>query len=44
MTHSPGYPQQYLAGIKHFNACEFYEAHDLWEELWADYRGPSREF
>jgi predicted metal-dependent hydrolase len=44
MTHSPGYPPQYLAGIKHFNACEFYEAHDLWEELWADYRGPSREF
>lgn len=35
---------RYLEGIRYFNECEFYEAHDVWEELWADYQGPSREF
>lgn len=38
------YEQRYIQGIEYFNDCEFYEAHDVWEELWADYRGPSREF
>ncbi len=34
----------YRAGIELFNNCEFFEAHDVWEELWSDYRGPSRTF
>lgn len=34
----------YLAGIEHFNACDFYESHEVWEELWTDYHGPSRKF
>ena len=34
----------YRAGIELFNKCEFFEAHDVWEELWAEYRGPSRTF
>ena len=38
------YPALFLRGIEYFNECEFYEAHDVWEELWAEYRGPSREF
>ncbi len=34
----------YLQGIEHFNACDFFEAHEAWEELWTDYHGPSRKF
>jgi predicted metal-dependent hydrolase len=39
-----GYDPRYLAGIEHFNVCDFFEAHEVWEELWADYQGPSRKF
>jgi uncharacterized protein len=38
------YDQLYNLGIEHFNACDFFEAHEVWEELWTDYRGPSRQF
>lgn len=38
------YHPLYLEGIRLFNACEFFEAHDVWEELWSDYQGPSRKF
>ena len=38
------YDPRYVAGVEFFNNCDFYEAHDIWEELWADYRGPSRAF
>jgi predicted metal-dependent hydrolase len=38
------YDPRYLEGIEHFNVCDFYEAHEVWEELWADYQGPSRKF
>lgn len=38
------YDPRYLAGIEHFNACDFYEAHEVWEDLWKDYQGPSRKF
>jgi uncharacterized protein len=34
----------YAAGIRHFNACDFFEAHETWEELWTEYRGPARRF
>jgi len=34
----------YLAGIEHFNVCDFYEAHEVWEALWTEYRGSSRQF
>ncbi|MCA9231402.1 MAG: DUF309 domain-containing protein [Planctomycetales bacterium] len=34
----------YLKGIEYFNECEFFEAHDTWEELWTEYRGPSRKY
>ncbi len=39
-----GYDPLYLRGIKHFNECEFFEAHDTWEELWTEYRGEGRKF
>ena len=38
------YAPLYLEGIAHFNECDFYESHERWEELWADYQGPSRKF
>jgi predicted metal-dependent hydrolase len=34
----------YADGIRHFNACDFFEAHETWEELWTEYRGPARRF
>lgn len=40
----PAYDPRYLEGIEHFNRCDFFEAHESWEELWQDYSGPSRKF
>lgn len=34
----------FLEGIEQFNRCEFFEAHDTWEELWQEYSGPDRKF
>lgn len=38
------YPDLYIAGINYFNDCDFFEAHEVWEDLWTEYRGPDREF
>lgn len=38
------YHPLYLQGIEYFNACEFYESHEVWEELWQDYQGQDRKF
>ena len=38
------YDSRYLRGIEYFNECEFFEAHEVWEDLWAEYQGPSRKF
>lgn len=40
----PQYDPLYLEGIRHFNECDFYESHEVWEALWTEYRGPSRKF
>jgi uncharacterized protein len=39
-THDP----LYLQGIAYFNACEFFEAHEVWEDLWKNYSGDLRLF
>ena len=44
MSEHECYSPLYLKGIEYFNECEFFEAHEVWEELWADYQGPSRKF
>ena len=44
MVDSTEYPELYLQGIVHFNECDFYESHEVWEALWTDYQGPSRKF
>ena len=31
-------------GIEKFNTQSFFEAHDLWEELWRETSGPNRLF
>ena len=36
--------QRYFKGVEYFNECEFFEAHEVWEELWADLQGDSRKF
>jgi uncharacterized protein len=41
---SADYDPHYLEGIAHFNACDFFEAHESWEELWTEYQGPLRKF
>jgi len=37
------YDPLYLEGIEKFNECDHFESHELWEELWTEYRGPSRD-
>ncbi len=43
-THGDAYEPLYLSGIAHFNACDFFEAHEAWEEIWTEDHGPSRKF
>ena len=43
-TDDTQYDPNYLKGIEYFNECEFFEAHDVWEELWTEYRGEGRKF
>jgi len=35
---------RYQQGSVYFNECDFFEAHEVWEELWTEYQGPSRKF
>jgi len=38
------YDPRYLAGIVCFNARDFFEAHEVWENLWMDTAGPEKRF
>jgi hypothetical protein len=38
------YDPRYLAGILFFNERDFFEAHEVWEDLWADSHGAERRF
>ncbi|MCA9184073.1 MAG: DUF309 domain-containing protein [Pirellulaceae bacterium] len=40
----PAYDHRYLQGIEYFNTCDFFEAHEVWEELWQECQGASRTF
>lgn len=44
MNDSPPYEPDYLQGIAYFNACEFFEAHEVWEDVWSEHQGESRRF
>ena len=41
---APDYDPRYLAGVVLFNAHEFFQAHDVWEELWGDCGDADRRF
>jgi uncharacterized protein len=43
-SESAEYDPRYLAGIELFNRGEFFEAHEVWEDLWHDTAGPDRRF
>jgi predicted metal-dependent hydrolase len=36
MDPSPEYDTRYLAGIGHFNRGDYFDAHEVWEDLWRD--------
>lgn len=38
------YDPRYREGILHFNRRNFFEAHEVWEDLWHDVEGPGRRF
>ena len=38
------YDPRYLAGVLFFNAGDFFEAHEVWEDLWAESHGDDRRF
>jgi len=41
---SLGKSQGYQAGIRHFNAREFYDAHEVWEDVWRESHGLEKRF
>ena len=38
------YDPRYLAGVLLFNAQDYFEAHEVWEDLWAEAHGEERRF
>jgi predicted metal-dependent hydrolase len=41
---SPEYPEQFLEGLRLFNDEEFFECHDVLEELWSETMGDDKKF
>jgi predicted metal-dependent hydrolase len=44
MESGADYDPRYLAGILFFNQRDFFEAHEVWEDLWAESAGLQRSF
>src|ERR671922_1832523 len=38
------YDPRYLAGVLLFNAGDYFEAHEVWKDLWAESHGEERKF
>src|SRR5215471_4790178 len=38
------YPSHYLQGIEHFNAGRYFDAHEVWEEIWLRSSGDTKLF
>jgi uncharacterized protein len=36
--------EKYQVGIRHFNAREFYDAHEVWEDVWRESHGMEKRF
>jgi hypothetical protein len=43
-TQSGLYPRHYLQGIEHFNAGQYFDAHEVWEEIWLRSTGDTKLF
>ena len=39
-----GEESRFARGVAHFNAQEYFEAHEVWEELWLAAREPEKAF
>jgi uncharacterized protein len=35
---------RYLRGVELFNRAAFFEAHEVWEDLWRETSGPAKQF
>src|SRR5438874_11223732 len=44
MSDADTYDPRYLAGIVLFNRGDYFEAHEVWEDLWADSANPDHCF
>lgn len=44
ITQSGIYPGHYLQGIEHFNAGRYFDAHEVWEEIWLRSSGDTKLF
>ena|SRR5438128_2192991 len=44
MDSSASYDPRYLAGIVLFNRGDFFEAHEVWEDLWMETAGEPRRY
>lgn len=44
MEHAADYEPRYLAGVVLFNQQDYFEAHEVWEDLWAASNPPERRF
>ena len=42
--HAMSENERFERGVAHFNASEFFEAHEVWEELWLKAAEPERTF
>jgi uncharacterized protein len=43
-TAETSYDRRYLAGIVLFNRHDFFEAHEVWENLWMDTASPEKRY
>ena len=44
ITQSAIHPSHYLQGIEHFNAGHYFDAHEVWEEIWLQSSGDTKLF
>ena len=44
MSERPDFVAHLMAGVEHFNARRFWEAHEAWEEIWLEAQSDAAEF
>ena len=42
--HEEAYPRQFIEGIRYFNQRNYYDAHEVWEEIWLHASGDEKVF